>query len=151
MLRGLMVTVLIVIGVIAFLAIDGYVLYRVFKSRATADDYGTFAVPGEITLMLRPGKLKLNYQEAVKAPSDSSGGIDFGVPTQLEVSVVSPAGESLDLKGPGFGGMGSSLSTGLNWSRALIGTVEVAQPGEHTVTARGELPDAIEPTILVGK
>jgi hypothetical protein len=38
---------LIVIGVIAFLAFDAYVLYRFFKGRAVADDYGSFPVPGE--------------------------------------------------------------------------------------------------------
>jgi hypothetical protein len=34
-----LVAVLIAIGVIVFLAVDAYILYRVFKSRATADDH----------------------------------------------------------------------------------------------------------------
>jgi len=146
-----MVTALIVLGVIVFLAFDAYVIYRVMRSHRAADDYGTIDVPGELAVMIPAGgKLKLNYQESYRA-SGTEDTIDFGVPAALEVSVSSPAGESLEIKGPGFRGMGVSLSTGRGWSRALIGTVEIAEPGEHTVTARGELEGAIEPTVLVGK
>jgi hypothetical protein len=100
--------------------------------------------------MLRPGKLKLSYQESYKAPSTGDS-IDFGVPAALSVTVAAPTGEVLDIKGPGFRGMGASLNTGRGWSRALIGTVQIAQVGEYTITAEGDLPDAIEPQILVGK
>jgi hypothetical protein len=58
---------------------------------------------------------------------------------------------SLEIKGPGFHGMGSSLNTGSDWSRALIGTIQIAQPGTYTVTAQGDLPNAIEPQLLIGK
>ena len=102
----------------------------------------------EVTLPA--GKAKLSYQESYKA-SGGEDGIDFGVPAALEVSVVSPDGEALEIKGPGFGGMGAVLDTGSNWSRARIGTIDVVQPGVYTVTARGDLPDAIEPQVLVGK
>jgi hypothetical protein len=37
---------LIVLGVIAFLAIDAYIVYRVFASRAATDDYGTRSTSG---------------------------------------------------------------------------------------------------------
>jgi hypothetical protein len=55
------------------------------------------------------------------------------------VTVASPAGQTLEIKGPGFRGFGESLDTGSNWSRALIGTVQVVEAGEYTVTARGDL------------
>ena len=55
------------------------------------------------------------------------------------------------IKGPGFHGMGSSINTGSGWSRALIGTIQIAQPGTYTVTAQGDLPNAIEPQLLIGK
>jgi hypothetical protein len=48
MLRA-MTTALIVIGVILFLLLDAYIIARVFRSRATADDYASIAVPGETT------------------------------------------------------------------------------------------------------
>lgn len=141
---------LIILAVVAFLAIDAVVLFLVFRSRARADDYGTFPVPGQTSVMLQPGKLKLSYQESYKA-SSTGDSIDFGVPSALALIVTAPTGETMDIKGPGFRGMGESLNTGSGWSRALIGTVQITQTGEYTVTARGDLPNAIEPQILVGK
>jgi hypothetical protein len=141
---------LIVAIVVAFLAIDAVIMFLVFRSRRTADDYAKFPVPGEATVMLQPGKLKLSYQESYKAPGTGDS-IDFGVPSALDVTVMAPTGAAMDVKGPGFRGMGASLNTGSGWSRALIGTVQVTQTGEYTITASGDLPNAIEPQILVGK
>jgi hypothetical protein len=145
------VAVLIVIGVIAFLAIDAYVLFRVFASRASADDYGTFPVPGETTVTLPAGKLTISYQEEYKAGHIDEDTIDFGVPSALQVTVTGPSGEPLEIKGPGFKGMGSSLNTGSGWSRALVGTVQVADPGGYTVSAQPEIEGGVEPKILLGK
>ena len=145
-----MSTGLIVAAVVAFIVVDVAIMYLVFRSRRTADDYGAFPVPGEIAVMLQPGKLKVSYQESYKA-SSTGDSIDFGVPSALTVTVTGPTGEALDLKGPGFRGMGASLNTGSGWSRALVGTAEITQTGEYTITAEGELPDAVEPQILIGK
>ena len=145
-----MSTGLIVLAVTAFLLIDAAIIFLVFRSRRTADDYGKIPVPGQTTVALPGGKLKLSYQESYKA-GGTEDSIDFGVPAGLQVTVESPTGEALAIKGPGFRGMGSSLNTGSNWSRALIGTIQIAQPGAYTVTARGDLPNAIEPQILIGK
>jgi hypothetical protein len=145
-----MVTALIVIGVIAFLAVDAYILVRVMGAHKGAGDYGTIAVPGETTVSLPAGKVKLTYQESYTA-SSTGDSIDFGVPGGLEVTLTSADGEATELKGPGFKGLGSSLSTGSGSSRALIGTAEIASPGVFTVTARPELEGATEPKILIGK
>lgn len=145
-----MSTGLIVLAVVAFLLIDGAILFLVFRSRRTADDYGQIPVPGQTTVALRAGKLKLSYQESYKA-GGTEDSIDFGVPAALQVTVESPTGEPVALKGPGFRGMGESLHTGSGWSRALIGTAQISQPGAYTVTAQGDLPNAIEPQILIGK
>jgi hypothetical protein len=145
-----MTAVLIAIGVIAFLALDAYILYRVFASRASADDYGSFPVPGEATVMLQPGKLKISYQEEYIAPS-SDDSIDFGTPAALQVQVTGPDGNAIEIKGPGFRGMGASLNTGRGWSRALVGTVEISQPGSYTVSAGPEIEGGVEPKILLGK
>jgi hypothetical protein len=134
-------TGLIVLAVAVFLVIDGAILFLVFRSRRSADDYAKIPVPGQTTVALPAGKLKLSYQDS----------IDFGVPAALQVIVESPAGETLEIKGPGFHGMGSSLNTGSDWSRALIGTIQIAQPGAYTVIAQGDLPNAIEPQLLIGK
>jgi hypothetical protein len=146
-----MVVALIVIGVIAFLAVDAYILYRVFASRASADDYGRFMVPGEATVTVPAGKLKISYQEEYKA-GGTEDSIDFGVPNALQVTITNDAsGEPMEIKGPGFRGMGESLNTGSGWSRALVGTVQITEPGSYTVTAGPAIEGGVEPKILMGK
>ena len=150
MLRG-MVIALIAIGVIAFLAIDAYILMRVFRSRASRDDYGQFMIPGESTVIVPPGKLKVSYQEEYKA-SSAGDDIDFGVPGQLQVTITNAAGgDPMPINGPGFRGMGESLNTGSGWSRALVGTVQITEPGSYTVKAEPAIEDGVEPKILLGK
>jgi len=144
------VAALIAIGVIAFLAVDAYILYRVFASRKSAGDYGSFPIPGETTITVPAGKLKISYQESYKA-SSTGDTIDFGVPDALQVQVTSPTREPLEINGPGFRGMGESLNTGSGWSRALVGTVEVREPGSYTVTAGPAIDGGVEPQILLGK
>jgi hypothetical protein len=144
------IVALIAIGVLAFLAIDAYVIYRVFKSRAASDDYGRFMIPGETSVTLPAGgRLKISYQEEFKA-SGGEDTIDFWVPEALQVEVTGPSGEAIEVNGPGFKGMGSSIDTGSGWSRALVGTVQIAQPGDYTVRAGPEL-EGVEPKILLGK
>jgi hypothetical protein len=145
-----MVIALIVLGVVVFLAVDAYIVYRIFAARRRAADYGVVPVPGEATLMLPVGTVRLRYQESYKAKA-SDDDIDFGVPPELEVTVSAAGGEPLAVKGPGFRGMGESLDTGGNWSRALIGTIAVAEAGEYTVRAGAVHDGAVEPRILVGR
>jgi hypothetical protein len=144
-----MVVVLIVIGVILFLAFDAWLLSRVFKGRASADDYGRFMVPGETTVTVPAGKLKISYQEEYQAGGDP---IDFGTPAALQVQITRTGDTNpLPIKGPGFKGMGANLDTGGGWSRALVGTVEITEPGSYTIAAGPEIEGGIEPKILVGK
>jgi hypothetical protein len=146
-----MVFALIVIGVILFLAVDALIFYKVFRGRARADDYGRFMVPGETTVTVPAGKLKISYQEEYKA-GGTEDSIDFAVPAKLQVKVTSAAtGEELSIKGPGFKGMGDHLDTGSGWSRARVGTVEITEAGDYTVTASPAIEDGVEPKILLGK
>ena len=148
---GCVVVALIAIGVIAFLAFDAWILHRVFAGRASADDHGMFMVPGEATVTVPAGKLKISYQEEYKASSDGDD-IDFGVPDALQVTVVNAAaGDPLPVKGPGLRGMGSNLDTGSGWSRARVGTVEITEPGSYTITAGPAIKGGVEPKILIGK
>lgn len=145
-----MTAALIAIGVIAFLAVDAYILYRVFASRASAADYGSLPVPGRATVSLPTGKLKIRYQEEYTAPS-SGDSIDFVAPASLQVNVTGPDGNPLEIKGPGFRGMGQSQDTGRGWSRALVGTIQITEPADYTVTAGPEIEGGVEPKILLGK
>jgi hypothetical protein len=146
------VVALIVIGVIVFLAVDAYILYRYFLSRKTADQYGSFAIPGETSVTVPAGKLKLTYQESYRASGGGDGPIDFDVPAALEVQVSGGSGsEPLEIKGVGLRGMGSSVDVSRGRSRAKIGTVEIVEPGSYTITAAPAIDGGIEPRILVGK
>src|ERR671911_662772 len=124
MLRA-MTTVLIVVGVILFLLLDAYVIARVFRSRASADDYASIAVPGEITVTVPAGKLKLTYQESYNAPSTGDGDIEFGTPSALQVTVTSATGEALELPAPGFRGRVPSPPPGGGKARARTAPAEV--------------------------
>jgi hypothetical protein len=143
---------LIVLGVVVFLAVTAYIRYRFSARRWRASEYGAFRVPGETQVMLPVGKVKLSYQESYRVSVGPQGEIDFGVPARLELDVSSTNGESLDIEAPTFHGMDiSTVDMGSGWSRALVGTVEVAQAGEYRITARPELEHAVQPQILVGR
>ena len=143
-----MVAVL-VIAVIAFLAVDAYIIYRVFGRRKTAGAFGSVAVPGETQVVLQPGKIKVTYEEA-KSSSVVVNDNEFGVPAALRVTITAPSGQPVEVKGPGFKGMGESTSTGMGRSLALVGTFQATESGSYTLSAQGELPDAAEPKVLVG-
>src|SRR5262245_57129960 len=94
-----------------------------------------FMIPGESAVTLPVGsRLKISYQEEYTAPG-GEGSIEFYVPNELQVEVTGPSGEQVEIKGPGFRGMGQSAGTGRGWSRTLVGTVEAAEAGEYTVKA----------------
>jgi hypothetical protein len=140
-------TGLVVAIVIALvLAVVAVIVFLVFRSRRTADDYGAIPVPGETTVTITVGKLRLTYQESYRA-GGTEGTIDFGVPSALDVTVTAPTGEPLGIEDPDF----YVLNTGSGWSRALIGTARITQPGKYTITAGGDLPHAIEPQVLIGR
>jgi len=146
------VVAIIVLAVVVFLIVDAFILYKVFTRHRSADDYGAIAVPGELGLLPAQGKLKLTYAESKRSAS-AEDDIYFGVPGALQVTVTAPSGQQLEIKPPGLAGTGSSISTGPGFSRALIGMAQVTETGEHTVSAKlnGELADAVEPRVLVGK
>jgi hypothetical protein len=141
---------LIVLAVIAFLALDAWIFYRVFiRGRRTAAAYGAVSVSGETEVVLQPGRVKVTYQES-KSSTVVVNDEEFDVPAVLEVTVVAPSGQPVSLKGPGIRGMGSSTSTGAGRSQALVGTFEATESGMYTVTAAGELSHAAEPQVLIG-
>jgi hypothetical protein len=47
--------------------------------------------------------------------------------------------------------MGESADTGSGWSRALVGTVQITEPGSYTIAAGPAIEGSVEPQILVGK
>lgn len=145
-----MSTALIIVGVALFLLVDAYVIWRwMLKPHRGADDLARVPVPGEAAVTLSMGKVKLTYQEGHMSDSTEHD-IHFSVPDELKVEVLGgSAGGPLEIKPPGF--FGGSVSTGPGFSRAVIGSVQITEPGTYTVTAGPALSTADEPTILVGK
>jgi hypothetical protein len=146
-------TGLIVAGVVLFLLIDAYVLYRfMYKRHKTADDFAEIPVPGETQIQLQAGKVKITYHESHRSSSDEDR-IHFSAPGELKVEVTGGStGAPLEMNEPGFRGMGSSKSTGPGYSRDVIGTVEVTEPGIYTVTVSAPPQDPeLGAKVLVGK
>jgi hypothetical protein len=145
------VVALIVIGVIVFLAIDAYVLWRLFGSGNRSAAYGSIPVPGEAKLTLPAGKVKLTYQESVHTAGGGESSIDFYPPADFSLMITSAArGPPLELRP-----RGASAQTVAGWlpggprSQTTLGSVEVAA-GEYVVRAQSSAEDLVEPVVLVG-
>ncbi len=147
-----MVIALIVLGVIVFLAIDVYVLWRLFGSGNRSAAYGSIRVPGEVTLTLPAGKVKLTYQESVHVGGGGEGSpIDFYPPDDFELAIT-PAGGGVPLQ---LRQRGTSAQTIAAWfpggprSSTVLGSVEV-EAGDYVVRAQSSAQDLVEPVVLVG-
>ncbi len=142
---------IIVIAVIAFIAIDVYAVLWLMRGRKKAGVHGSLEIPGTLQLELAPGKVRVTYEEA-KSTAVVINDNEFGVPTGLQLTITSPGGQPVELRGPGIAGMGESTSTGMGRSsQATVGLFNATEPGTYTFTASGEIPDGIEAKILVGE
>jgi hypothetical protein len=106
--------------------------------------HGRVPIPGEATLSLPAGEVKLTYQQ---------GFIDTGfftVPKELGVTVTGPAGEDLPVSRPLFA-RSKSASSVEGYFRQRIGTVTIPSPGEYLVRVGPRLPVlGNDPVVLVG-
>jgi hypothetical protein len=120
-----------------------------------AVDYGAVPVPGSKQFELPAGTVHLTYQESKKskvvagggAPAEGTIDVAFSAPPRLQVSVT-PAGGRPTARDRGR--LMTHTSTKKGQSRDELGSVEITAPGTYTVTAGPELPDAVEPQILLG-
>jgi hypothetical protein len=115
-----------------------------------AFDYGVVAVPGSQQFELRAGRVFLTYQESKKSKIDGHDGalldVRFAAPA-LQVSVTRASGGPALAISPS---LATNTSTKKGLSRDAIGSVEITAPGTYTVAAGPDLPDAVEPQILLG-
>jgi hypothetical protein len=96
--------------------------------------HGTVPVPGEATLLLPAGKVKVRYEED-RAGRDSRAGHGNpfpGAPEELEVTVTPPGGEPIVLERT------SRVQRGMGGGtiHQLLGTIELPSQGECAVSAR---------------
>jgi hypothetical protein len=142
---------IIVIAVVIFVAIDVYALVWLMRGRRKSGVHGSLDIPGTLQLDLRPGKVRVTYEEA-KSSAVVVNDNEFGVPTGLELAITSPAGEPVELRGPGIAGMGESTSTGMGRSsQATVGVFNATETGTYTFTASGQSPDGAEARLLIGE
>jgi hypothetical protein len=149
-----MTVALIVIGVVAFVALDVYLFWRFFGSGNRDALHGNVPAPGHAQLKLPAGRVKLTYQELKHS---SSGGehdpIQFWVPADLEITIA-PAvgGDPLTVERAG-GHSAQSVAgflPGGPRSRVKIGHVEVLAEGHYLVTVSGPA-EGVTPSVLVGR
>ena len=112
-----------------------------------ADKHGRFAIPGETTIQLPPGRVRIYYDVNWGDTSEDSS---FDAPDDLEVKVTESAtGEEVPIRRKLAYGQSSKQTR--NFSRGYIGRIEVAREGEYKVEASASTPASEEPHLSLGK
>jgi hypothetical protein len=108
--------------------------FDVFTAKTSskkADQHGRFAIPGEQTLQLPQGRVRIYFDTAISDRGDDSG---FSPPDDLSVKVVD---EQTSAEVP----IRYKLSFGVsshekkNFARTYVGRMEIPHAGSYTVTA----------------
>ena len=123
--------------------------FDVFTARPgskKAARFGRFAVPGEETLELPEGRVRIYYDENEGNPSDDSG---WDHPDDLKVSIASAVtGEEVPIR---FKlSFGQSSSEKRHFARAYVGRVEIPSAGSYKVTATVTNPSPRDPHVSLG-
>jgi hypothetical protein len=121
---------------------------RVLKAFSTDESelarHGRVPIPGEATLSMPAGEVRLTYQQAFIDPSF------FTVPKELVVTVTGPGGEDLPVSRPLLP-RNKSASSFEGYFRQRIGTVTIPSPGGYLVRVGPRLPSlGDDPVVLVG-
>jgi hypothetical protein len=121
---------------------------RVLKAFSTDESelarHGRVPIPGEATLSLPAGEIKLTYQQGFIDPSFLT------VPKELEVTVTGTDGEDLPVSRPLLA-RSKSASSVEGYFRQRIGTVTIPSPSEYVVRVGPPPPElGNEPIVLVG-
>ena len=109
-------------------------------------------MPGEATLKLPAGTVKLRYQVSIRTATDDP----FRAPPELDVTIVGAGGEAIPIeRTPPAAGASSARNAYLGYVRAPIGQAEIDAAGDYTVTAGPApppaTPDHTNPLVLVGR
>ena len=114
---------------------------------AGADQFGRFPVPGEQTLDLPQGRVRIYYDVAQGYPGSDH---TFRAPRDFRVTIAdAETGEAVPirLKLP----LGGSSVERNDFARTYIGRVEIAKAGRYRVTASLDAPQPDEPHVSLGK
>ena len=114
--------------------------------------YAAVPIPGEATVALPRGKIRISYCESIKAPTPEVG-IDFSAPQSLEVSIRPVVGGApLDID------RDAALDTITMSARKVrpaltvtgVGCIDVASAGDYVVSARADPRGLTAPCLLLG-
>jgi len=103
-----------------------------------AGKLGRMPIPGETTVMLQPGKLRLTYQE--KGTGGLYGGTKIYVPPRPPGLEVRPAGGGEALPLEWISGTNAVRSGFTNKTTALLAEVQIPATGEYTISAPRPVP-----------
>ena len=114
--------------------------------------YGAVPIPGEATVALPAGEIRISYRESTKAPTHEVGAA-FAAPESLEISIRPAAGGppvdiDTDAQFDSFTIGARNVRPAL--SVTGVGRVEVAAAGDYVVTARVDPTGLTQPHLLLG-
>jgi hypothetical protein len=116
--------------------------------------YAAVPIPGEATVALPTGTTRISYRESIKAPTPE-GGVEFGAPESLEVSIRPVAGgPPLEINTDTYPGF-ATFTIGARKVRPPlsvtgVGRIEVVAAGDYVVTARADPSRLTQPHLLLG-
>jgi hypothetical protein len=123
--------------------------FDVFTARPgskNADRHGRFSIPGEQTLELPKGRVRIYFDTATGSPGDESG---FSPPGDLAVAVIDEqTGEEVPIRHKLSVGVSSHETS--KFTRTYIGRMEVPHAGAYKVSATQPSGGYPEPHLSLG-
>ena len=123
--------------------------FDVFTARPgskKADQHGRFSIPGEQTLELPKGRVRIYFDTAMGDTSDDSG---FSPPEDLSVSVVDEqTGEEVPIRHKLSFGVSSNETS--SFTRTYVGRMELPHAGPYKVSASQPGGGYPEPHLSLG-
>jgi hypothetical protein len=111
-----------------------------------ADQHGRFPIPGDETMRLPKGRVRIYFETATGSPGDESG---LAPPGELSVAVIDEqTGEEVPIRHKLSSSVNSSETS--SFTRTYVGRVELPHEGSYKVSAShpGDYP---EPHLSLGR
>ena len=126
---------------------------RAWEEEAELRRYAAVPIPGEATVALPTGTIRISYRESTQAPTQTD--TDFAAPESLQVSIRPVAGgPPLEIDTDTYPGSATFSIRARNVRPPLsvtgVGRIEVEEAGDYVVTARADPSGLIQPHLLLG-
>ena len=124
--------------------------FDVFTARPgskKAEQHGRFAIPGESTMELPEGRVRIYYDINWGQPGDESG-LDHPDDLEVRISAVD-TGEEIPIRRKLASAVNSHETK--NFTRCYVGRIEAPRQGQYKVTAKASTPASEEPHLSLGR